>query len=71
MNDDQRRRLARIRNDLQGLALEMRNQRQGGPQEEKAGIRASLRRFDHADAQLAFAEQDDDRRRRKGTENGR
>ena len=70
MNADQRRRLARIRNDLAALALEMRNQRQGGPQEEKAGIRASLRRFDRADAQLQFAEQDD-RRRRKGTDRGR
>ena len=64
MNDRQRALLASIRTDLQGLALEMRNERQGGPPEEKAGIRASLRRFEHADAQLHFAEQDDDRRRK-------
>lgn len=70
MTPGQRERLAFIRTHLRLLSEELRNQRQGGPQEEKAGIRASLRRFDHADAQLQFAEQDDDRRR-KGTDRGR
>ncbi len=64
MNDRQRAMLATIRADLGALCFDMRVSRNAAPTEEKGAFRYPLRRLEHADAQLKFAEQDDDRRRK-------
>lgn len=64
MTPGQRERLAFVRTHLRLLADDVQASRDKATDGDKGAFRYPLRRLEHADAQLKFAEQDDDRRRK-------